>query len=285
MIIVQATDGLGNQLFQYAIGRRLSILYKTPLFIDSSHFINFKHRKFSLQNFKTNFEEITNYKKLAIKHPLSVFKLKSGYFTKIQEKGWCIVGIDEFTPNSFLSGYWQNEIYFKNIRQVLLEEIQLKEKEKSRIFKHFENNIHNSNSVSIHIRRGDFLAVKNKNIFKLLDVDYYKQAVQIIKSKMSNPQFYIFSDDIDWAKNHMGFLEHPVYIEGRSALKDYEELILMSDCKHNIIANSTFSWWAAWLNTSFGKIVIQPKAGFVDPVMQDAYESKNLLYSESFFRI
>jgi hypothetical protein len=283
MIIVQTTDGLGNQLFQYAIGRRLSILHKTRLFIDSSHFINFRHRKFSLQNFKTNFEEITSYKKLAVKYPVSVLKLKAGCFTKIQEKERSIVDIGEFTSNSFLSGYWQNELYFKNIRQVLLEEIQLKEK--NRTLNQFQKNIDNSNSVSIHIRRGDFLELKNKNIFKLLDIDYYKQAVQIIKSKISNPQFYIFSDDIDWTKNNMTFLEHPVYVDRRTGLKDYEELILMSHCKHNIIANSTFSWWAAWLNKSSDKIVIQPKTGFVDPIMQDAYESKNLLYSEVFFRI
>lgn len=285
MIIVQATDGLGNQLFQYAIGRRLSILHKTPLLIDSTHFINFKHRKFSLQNFKTKFEEVTNYKKLAIKHPITVLKLKTGYFFKIEEKGTSKVDIGEFTSNSFLSGYWQNETYFKDIRKVLLEEIQLYAQEKNGEFYHVENKIKNSNAVSIHIRRGDFLDIINRSIFKILEMDYYKRAIELIKLRVSNPQFFIFSDDIDWAMSNMGFLNDPVYVNSSTELKDHEELILMSHCKHNIIANSTFSWWAAWLNQNSDKIVIQPKSCFRDPLMQAAYQSNNLLYSESFLRL
>jgi len=285
MIIVQATDGLGNQLFQYAIGRRLSILHKTPLFIDRSHFINFKHRNFSLYNFKTNFEEVTNYKKLAIKRPISVLKLKSGYFTKIEEKGRSKIDIGEFTANSFLSGYWQDETYFKNIRNILLEEIQIKTQLKSEAFNYFENKIKNSHAVSIHFRRGDFLEGKNKNIFLILKMEYYKRAIELIKSRISNPQFFIFSDDIDWAKNNIDFLDNPVYVDSSGELKDYEELILMSHCRHNIIANSTFSWWAGWLNQNSGKIVIQPKSAFLNTILEARYQSKNLLYSESFIRI
>lgn len=285
MIIVQATDGLGNQLFQYAIGRRLSILYNTRLFIDSSHFSNFKHRKFSLQNFKTNFEEITDYKKLAIKYPLSVFKLKAGHFTTIKESGRRTVDIGNFSSNSFLSGYWQNEIYFKDIREVLTEEIQIRTKVENALFDQFENLINHSNSVAVHIRRGDFLEMKNRRIFEILQPTYYKDAIELIKSKTDNPRFFIFSDDIQWAMDNIDFPNDAVYINNSEKLKDFQELILMSHCKHNIIANSTFSWWAAWLNRNPAKIVIQPKSAFVDEVLQNAYESEDLLYSNTFVRI
>jgi hypothetical protein len=213
-------------------------------------------------------------------------KLKCGFFTKIEEKGRSKIGINEFTANSFLSGYWQDETYFKNIRNVLLEEIQIRAELKSQVFNYFENKIKNTNAVSIHLRRGDFLETKNKNIFLILEKEYYKRAIELVKSRISKPQFFIFSDEIDWAKSNMGFLNDPIYVVDRSGeLKDYEELILMSHCKHNIIANSTFSWWAAWLNQNFSKMVIQPKSAFSDAILERRYQDKNLLYSENFIRI
>jgi hypothetical protein len=286
MIIVQATDGLGNQLFQYAIGRKLSLLYKTDLFIDTTHFIGNKHRKFSLKFFNTKFSEINNYKRFAIKHPVSFLKLRSGIITNFQEDYTSSVNDFRFTKNSFLKGYWGNENYFKDIRDVLLSDLQVRNNYESRFFYFLKKEISQDYSVSIHIRRGDYLESRNQAIFLNLDWQYYAQAVELIKSKVLSPKFFIFSDDIQWAKNNLPLqLSDATYINEAKELKDFEELMLMSYCSHNIIANSTFSWWAAWLNRNKSKIVIQPKKWYKAKVFQESYESNETLYCDKFIKI
>ena len=134
MIIVQATDGLGNQLFQYAIGRRLALFYKTRLFIDNNHFLNNQHREFSLPYFDTQFSLVNNYKKFALQYPLPFLKLKFGNFPRIKQEPGKPKSIDEFSKNCFLEGYWGNEYYFKDIRNVLLSDLQIKNEYQSRDF-------------------------------------------------------------------------------------------------------------------------------------------------------
>ncbi len=121
------------------------------------------------------------------------------------------------------------------------------------------NSIKNSNSVSLHVRRGDYLKIKNINV---LDVDYYMKAVDYIKKNVEKPMFYIFSDDLDWCKNNLGFLNNCNYVDLTQT--EIDDLKLMSFCQHNIIANSSFSWWGAWLNQNPKKIVIAPKEWLIN---------------------
>lgn len=286
MIIVQTTDGLGNQLFQYAIGRKLSLFYKTGLLIDNNHFLNNQHRKFSLSYFNTQFSIINNYKKFALKYPFHFLKLKLGYFPRIKQESAKFKRNEEFSKNSFLEGYWGNENYFKDIRDVLLSDLQLKNEYESRYFHLLRKEISETDSVSIHVRRGDYLESKNQAIFFNLDLEYYIRAIELIRLKVSSPKFFIFSDDIQWAKENLSLqLINAVYINEGKELKDFEELMLMSYCTHNIIANSTFSWWGAWLNRNENKIVIQPKKWYKAKAFQDAYESNETLYCDEFIRI
>lgn len=286
MIIVQTTDGLGNQLFQYAIGRKLSLFHKTSLFIDNNHFLNNKHRQFSLSYFNTNFALVNNYKKFALKYPVHFLKLKLGYFQRIKQVTGEFKRNEEFSKNSFLQGYWGNEDYFKDIRDILLLDLQLKKEYESQLFHSLKKEISKADSVSIHVRRGDYLESKNKAIFLNLDSEYYVHAIDLIKLKVLSPKFFIFSDDIKWTRENLPFQSSStIYINESKELKDFEELMLMSYCSHNIMANSSFSWWAAWLNKNYDKMVIQPRNWYKAQTFQAAYELKQILYCDKFIRI
>jgi len=132
------------------------------------------------------------------------------------------------------------------------------------LYKNNEQKIKEKNSVSLHIRRGDYLTMQKAiDTIGVCPLDYYDKAIREITRKIKNPTFFIFSDDINWVKENLKTNSPTIFVSG-GKLKDYEELILMSKCKHNIIANSSFSWWGAWLNNNPNKIVIAPKKWFKD---------------------
>jgi hypothetical protein len=181
------------------------------------------------------------------------YKKKSFFVEKRTEESK--FNSDVFTyKDLYLSGYWQNENYFLSIRELLLEELTLKEPIGTVASTYYES-IKKTNSVAVHIRRGDYI-----NADWTIGVDYYKKAYELMKSKVDNPSFFVFSDDISWCKENLCFLDNPRFVEGtNSELDDFE---LMRVAKHNIVANSSYSWWAAWLNSNDDKIVIAPKIWF-----------------------
>jgi len=271
MIISNLVSGLGNQLFQYTIGRQLSIKHDVPLKLDISFFQDadnpyaydqltrsFKLNHYNInatiatkneiESFKRNFTKNTFYTKLYRQAIKLIPRNKRRYF---KEKEWWVYDSDLFdaTSNVYLDGYWQDYKYFQDIPAKVLEELTLKEAYQTLYKKEIEEN---EVSVSIHIRRGDYVA---DGLFAVQPIEYYKSAINIIKEKVINPTFYIFSDDLNWAKDNLNFNAATTYIEGQS---DYIDLDLMSKCRHNIIANSSFSWWAAMLNKNVDKTVIAP---------------------------
>jgi hypothetical protein len=167
------------------------------------------------------------------------------------------------TKSGYFVGYWQNEKYFCDIRDILLKEIVLKKAlpKKARLFTQKHRNL-----VSVHIRRGDYL--NSNSGLDVCGLDYYKKSVRHIYGKIKNPCFLVFSDDVKWCKHHF----QNCTCAADFGLSDVEEFVLMSKCRHNIIANSSFSWWGAWLNTHRNKIVIAPKRWFVDRKMQGSQE-------------
>lgn len=285
MIITKCTDGLGNQLFQYAIGRSLSILKQTDFFVDRTDFINNPLRQYCLEYFNMQPATIANYKKFALQHPLYFAQLKLRLVKTIRENAAAPVPLNAFPKNSFLRGYWGREEYFAPIKETIQKEFTIKEELKSAAFKIVEQEISQVNAVSIHIRRGDYLKPQNGILFELLTNEYYKEAIAAIQARITDPVFYVFSDDLEWVKNNFTFLKGYHFVNEEKMLKDYEELILMSRCQHQVIANSTFSWWAAWLNVSENKIVIQPEKWYTDPDLQDQYSRHNFLYSKNFTRV
>lgn len=270
MIITKLIGGIGNQMFQYAAARRLSHIHHTNLKLDITSYESYKLRKFELDKFNIS-AQIATKKEIEkfIKIPQNIFekivfnlipsvKKRSKYY--YEEKFYHFdKDVLALPDNVYLSGYWQSEKYFKDIGDILLKEFTVKhspDKRNQSILKQIES----TNSVSIHVRRGDFVANEDtKSLHGLYNIDYFQKAISIISSKISNPCFYIFSDDIDWARTNMK-IEYPItFIDNNIDKKDYEDLRLMSSCKHNIIVNSTFGWWGAWLNKNRPKIVITPK--------------------------
>jgi hypothetical protein len=156
---------------------------------------------------------------------------------------------------SYLEGFWQSEKYFSTIKEEILDIFYFDALFNDK-FKLTIKQITNPESVALHVRRGDYLTNKNHLV---LDLEYYEKAIKYLTIKLKNPKIFIFTDDIDWCKLNLKINLPYHYIHGN---KDWEELKLMTLCNHFIIANSTFSWWGAYLNKSLLKIVICPKIWF-----------------------
>jgi hypothetical protein len=169
------------------------------------------------------------------------------------------------SDHCYLSGYWQTEKYFSDIENLIREDF--------RIIKPLDGQnlgiaekIKHTESVSIHLRGRDYInRVETKKIHFTCDNSYYERSLSFIREKIKNPHFFVFSDDPEWAKKFLKTNHSFTFVEGNSWNKtSYEDLRLMSLCRHNIIANSSFSWWGAWLNLNVDKIVVAPKKWFAD---------------------
>lgn len=267
MIIVEIGLGLGNSMFVYAAAKALAEHHNTELKLDISYLNSWPKKKDGISwDFKLEKFNISS--KIATKREVRkfIYKTKSRHLNKIfrkfrlfEKKGKVYEygtydskeGFFRLPDNIYLRGYFGDKKFFESIKEKIKKEYNLKEDRKQKI-KPFLGKISSENSVSIHIRRGDLLKI---GAF-IVPIDYYKKAIEIIKKKVNNPKFYVFSDGIDWCKNNLKDLGKLNFVEGN---KDYEDLELMKECKHNILANSALSWWAGYLNKNPGKIVIAPK--------------------------
>lgn len=281
MIVVKLSGGLGNQLFQYAFGRFLSMKKNTCLGVNLDSYKgnkidNLNRRVMHLQDFNTKFKIIGS-KKIRDYLFLSGNKFIDDYFLlklKFLHKKAFFGGQDISRLNGvddvclighFING---NAKYLQEVRAFLEKEIVLKDKSKiNKLLKEIKK----VNSISIHVRRGDLTKVRNGFV---LPKDYYLRAINAIEKDVKNPFYYVFSDDLDWCKKNLSSFKKVKFISGNSVSEDLE---LMKNCKHNIIANSTLSWWAAYLNKNKKRIIIQPKhmGSFINDL------GSNLLFSSS----
>lgn len=267
MIISQLTGGLGNQMFQYAAARALSHKLDMPLKLDISLFKQKSIRAYELHNFKINetfatesdlsFNSGIQAKFNRIRLKLGFNKFGDFFFYKEKEPFVFDERFFDRKEKIYLEGYFQNEKYFLGIKDILKKEFSLNNDELEG-----EDNVLNEilkhNSVSVHVRRGDYVSDKNANsVHGICSLDYYKNAIQAINKTIHNPVFFIFSDEIEWAKQNLQ-IDNATYVQGND-YKSHIDLFLMSRCKHNIIANSSFSWWAAWLNNNVNKQIIAPR--------------------------
>jgi hypothetical protein len=263
--------GLGNQMFQYAAARNLSIKFNKKLYIDTSSFDNNNidtYRRYELNNFNIK-AEIADRKIYNLffgssfnfinKFILKI--LKFGRYKKIDipltnTSVWSFSNIGSV----YLRGFFQNEAYFLENQHQIISDFTLNEIPNNR----YVNEIVNiKNSISVHVRRGDY--INNKLAIDVLgakDFQYYLDAIELLKLKLQNEEicFFIFSDDIEWCKNNLVFDGNKRYIDDVN--NSITEFYLMSICKHNIISNSTYSWWSAYLNKNIDKIIIAPKIWF-----------------------
>lgn len=286
--------GLGNQLFQYAAGRALAHKHGTQLKLDSYAFDQYPHRSYCLNNFKINAEiattrEILNFdttegllrffKSFSSKAHAVFYRVaeKTGnirYFTRYYDHELCaplppllikrvasqrIFDFDEeffnLPDNVVLLGTWVSYKYFDHIRPILLNELSVKH-EWSKQNRATAEKIKNSVSVSIHVRRTDKVG---SSTYFATDLNYINLAMAYFLEKFENPVFYVFSDDIEWCRFNINS-NSAMFVDWNDDTHAYEDLRLMSLCKHNIIAESTFSWWGAYLNENEEKIVISPNA-------------------------
>ena len=261
MIITKIYGGLGNQMFQYALGRSLSSYQNVDLKLDISSFENYKlHNGYRLNKFNIleNLANTKEIKELKGNNNLIIRFLRNRHIfhkkTYYPEKERTVFDPYVFKKSKiYLAGYWQNSNYFQRIREILIKEFTLKDNLSSSA-KIILNNILKNNSVSIHVRRGDYL---NHSEIGVLDTEYYRKAIQYIKDIISEDLFFfVFSDDISWCKKYIRFMENVHFVENTK--NELEDLCLMKNCKNNITANSSFSWWGAWLNTNKNKVVISP---------------------------
>lgn len=256
MIISRVLGGLGNQMFQYAIAKAIAKKNNTIYKLDIELFERYKLFPYKLNTF--NIEE-----NIAIHDEIKKYHGDQSLFSKVlrrvkmskyfyREKDKFVFDSNVFKyTNIYLDGYWQNDKYFREIQNELRREFTPKKVSES--IEELCNKIKNENSVSIHIRRGDY---KEHVKFGLLPMEYYKEAINIITKTVNDTKFYIFSNDSEWCKENFVLLKDRYIVKGSS---EVEDLYLMQHCKYNIIANSTFSWWAAWLNGYEKKIIIAPK--------------------------
>jgi len=261
MIIAQLAGGLGNQMFQYACGKALACRHATALALDHTFLENrtprenFTYRSYALGIFGINLRLPPQ--KLAIL--LTSHKI-------VEEKNFP-PSAPELEPDRklYLRGYFQNERYFLSAAGIIREDFRFPAAASDGNAEFFAALREAEAPVSIHVRRGDFLTVSNGKFHALCQEDYYRQAVDIIKAHVARPTFFIFSvDDPEWAKNVFTQLNINFFLveNAASAQYAYEDMHMMSLCKHNIIANSSFSWWGAWLNQNPHKIVIGPKSWY-----------------------
>jgi hypothetical protein len=275
MIIMQVKGGTGNQMFQYAIGRRLALERNVPFKLDLSWFSHQEQRHFELNAFNiqakiASSEEVDRLRNFSNNpHLRKMFETYQKYLNKYKRrviKEWTKTSFD---PNilmapkhCYLIGYWQSEMYFRKIAQSIREDFTLKET-LSTSDQILVNEIRrNTNSVSVHIRRGDYCSGNTGHWVGTLE--YYQRAIQYIKSQISSPHFYFFSDDIGWVKDNFPQTGQEIFIEPRLESKSYLDMFLIMQCKHHINANSSFSWWGAWIGEQDKSIVIVPNRWFKD---------------------
>ncbi len=271
MIVVKLKGGLGNQMFQYAMGRNVSLTQNVPLKLDISWFENpgsDTPREYELKHFNilesfASKEEIqrfikhTRLGKLRIKIIEKIFTEK--YQSYITE-GKTRLGSSklQFGKNHYLDGVWGSEKYFSDINGIIKEEFQLRN-QSDVVNNRMADFINSVNSISIHVRRGDYVSNHITNQYHgLCTLEYYRRAIAEVAKTTKDPHLFLFSDDPQWVKDNIKINYPKTYVTHNSSEQGHEDLNLMSKCKHNIIANSSLSWWSAWLNSNSDKIIIAP---------------------------
>lgn len=262
MIIVYISQQLGNQMFQYALGRHLELMGKEVKFW-AGYYESFPHHDFALPRiFNLNLPQADQ------SEVQEVFRIRRRIYNRIIKKltkkdRYLIHEITEvcgpqvYNPRVFhinygiLNGYWQSEKYFLPIADTIRKSFTFCEP--SFRNKEMAKEMSEYTSVSIHVRRGDYAG-----LFPLLDKNYYDQAMSYFLHKYKDVRFYVFSNDIPWCRENLNS-DSITFVDWNTGLDSPYDMWLMTQCRHNIIANSSFSWWGAWLNSHEGKEVIAPR--------------------------
>jgi hypothetical protein len=281
MVIVRLYGGLGNQMFQYAAARAVAHRLGTVVKLDLSWFEAEEHRRYGLSAFRiwehlASRAEIDDVRGrtfsraeragLVLARALRsrrAARALSGTGRVIKERHF------HFDPeltaavgDLYIDGYWQSPRYFEGIRELILREFDVRYAQCAEDCTLFDE-ISNSNSVAVHVRRGDYVSNSlTQQVHGLCTPDYYREAIQLVARRVEDPAFFFFSDDPEWVAKNIPMPGRATIVEGDPRRFDYDDLRLMAACAHHIIANSTFSWWGAWLAKRPSQHVVAPKQWF-----------------------
>ncbi|MDU1889293.1 MAG: alpha-1,2-fucosyltransferase [Dysgonomonas sp.] len=283
MIISRLQGGLGNQMFQYAVARALEKKTDKNIYLDLDFLQqnNISTDSFTARDFELNIfpnlraKEIKKLPREILLSQRIRYKIVRNYLKpvlKVVEQYGCEfieLPVSRKYSVIYLSGYFQSEKYFSSIRKDLISDfrfplLDVKNEE-------LKLKILDENSVSIHVRRGDYLKKCSVNVHGVLDLEYYKKAIEYLKEKETSLTFYIFSDDIEYVKNNFNFLSNIKIVDINAGKDSWKDMALMQSCKHHIVANSSFSWWGAWLSER-GGINIAPSKWYSEYVNYNIFD-------------
>jgi hypothetical protein len=275
MIVTQLVGGLGNQMFQYAVGRALAIKHNTSLKLDTSPFAGYALRAYALARFAIEASELTD----GERRDLGLDRAPAGRVGRllqrlrppsrtpvIKERGFSFdPSVLDAPATCHLQGYWQSPKYFAAIERDIRREFTVREPLAGANLD-ASRQMENGTAVSLHVRRGDYVANPHTNRYHgTCDADYYTAAEALLRKRVGRFRIFVFSDDPEWAQANLRLASPMTVLRHNGPAQDYEDLRLMTLCRHHIIANSTFSWWGAWLCTQPGKLVVAPRNWFRDP--------------------
>jgi hypothetical protein len=276
MVIVRISGGLGNQMFQYAAGKACALRNQCELKVELSTYDRPPRgqeaaRKFELPVFlgevpvatAADWETINRFNQNKVYKAYNRVRKLVGLqpaYTYCQERVPMHFDPTILTSTGellYIDGDWQNEKYFREIADILRQSFLPKGIQNDRRNHELSQQMAAAESVSLHVRRGDYL---NNEVHKPCSLAYYQAAINKIQEQVTNPYFYVFSDDIAWARENLRFdAAHSSFVDHNTGANSHKDLFLMSRCQHHIVANSSFSWWGAWLNPSSRKLVIAPE--------------------------
>ena len=271
MIIVRMVGGVGNQLFCYAYAKSLQ-QKGYDVKIDISTFKFNKIDSYELDKYNIDIPISTQKENEILFNNSSLSKILKRFgidiSNKVREKSLLFdESLLRINDNSYVDGYFQNEKYFYDIREIILEQISIN-RPLSNFTKSIQKKINSlNNTCSIHVRRGDMANDINVKIHGVCSVEYYNNAIEFLKNKLGEVNYFIFSDDFEWCRSNLK-IDNAIFVESDEHRIAHEDIYLMSLCDHNIIANSTFSWWGAWLNDNESQISIAPMEWFKDKKYQ-----------------
>lgn len=290
MKIVNIIGGLGNQMFQYALA--IVLQQKHPdeaVFIDISHFKGYHLHSFELQRiFNIQLPIAKKRYLMRLTYYIPHYTL-SRFFRKIlpqrkleyiEKSAYCYdVKALSVCGDCYFEGYWQSPKYFEGYRSIIINTFRFPQ------FTDMDNistgiKISSKNSVALHVRRGDYIGMKNYS--GICTLDYYREAIMLVKRIVSDPEFFIFSNDMDWCRNNISPLigeANISFIDFNKEVDSYRDMHLMSLARCCIVANSSFSWWGAWLNERSDKIIIAPSRWINKSDLKDIYLPDWLLIS------
>lgn len=275
MIVIRLCGGLGNQLFQYAAGRRLAHVHRAELILDLSWYAHTPSsdtpRAYELGRYPIQ-------ARLATKAEAVWCRLHQGRYIRrlpFLPRRWrhCLEKRFDFNPsvldlpdNTYLDGYWQSHHYFDEVADLIRAEFYplasfgVQDNKVAALIADAA-----TGAVSLHVRRGDYVTHNAAaETHGLCSIDYYKAALARVASLVKEPQLFVFSDDPAWTRENLPLPNTATFIDHNGSDAAFQDLRLMSLCHHHITANSSFSWWGGWLNPRKDKIVVTPRKWFMD---------------------